>query len=205
MIPEDALVEEFGTQYLVDELPRLTPEFVNSVFPRWAKLSALRLARAADIDATLQLLHALRSDRKHVVIGRLSEASGLEWEEDYWEVFSRLMTMIAETLQTIREGKPVSLGVNVYREDEGSSHRYVLEDAETRLPILWVEEPELQGSSLVVTFETNDPKVTASRGSTLIAKHLLKDFLLDRYRGRAHDVEYCRKDANDTLRLRYPS
>jgi len=54
---EAALEREFGTQYLADEMPAFTDEFL---LRRWARSSAYSLA-LSDPDAMLRLLERLRA------------------------------------------------------------------------------------------------------------------------------------------------
>lgn len=203
MTPEEtALRREFATQYLADEMPDFTDEFVQGVLPRWARASAASLA-IGDSVAMLKLLERLRANPNDPFVTVLSNASGIEWDE-VWDVFSSLVTQMAAGIEVLRKGESLSLRLKVFRQLEGDEEHYVLADEETGAEILTVQEPVLTNRLLRVTFESRDPKLGAGRAAIHIEKSLLRDFLLNRYRGLADQVDYLEASGATGVRLPYP-
>lgn len=203
MTPEElALRREFGTQYLADEMPDFTEEFVNGVLPRWARSSAATLA-AGNTEAMLRLLRRLRANPNDPFVEVLSNASGLEWNEA-WEVFSNLLDHMASGVEALHKQEPLGMGFNVFRQTRGDQEQYVLADEQTGGEVLVVQERELSERLLRVTFESRDPKLGAGRAAVHIEKYLLREFLLDRFRGLASHVDYIESNGATGVRLPYP-
>lgn len=205
MTPKQAVLHEFSTQYLVDEMPRFTPEFLETVLPRWAKASALRLSgQVDDIGDLIQLADDLRQNPKHPMLPDLEHATSIDWTDE-WSVFSRLMDLLIGSLRRLADGESVSLGVVVYRVTDGTETNYRLVDEDTSAELLVISEPETIGRTLVIRFESTDPKLGVGRASTLIAKYLLHDFLLDVHRDTVDSVEYFDTKQGASIRLPYPT
>jgi hypothetical protein len=200
--PSQALLHEFSTQYLVDEMPRFTPEFLETVLPRWAKASALRLSgQVNDIDNLIHLADDLRKNPGHPMLPDLENATSIDWTEE-WPAFTRLMELLIKSLRRLAVGETVSLGVAVYRIADGTeiSSRLLDEDG---AELLVIREPVTIGRTLMIRFESNDPKLRVGRASTLIAKYLLHDFLLDIYKDNVDIVEYLDTEQAESIRLPY--
>jgi len=203
--PKEALLQEFSTHYLVDEMPRFSREFSENVLPRWAKATALRLSgQVRDIGNLIRLMDELGNNPIHPTLAELEDVTSIDWTDE-WPTFTRLLEMIVESLRKIAAGDRVSLGIVVYRHTEGTETTYRLCDEDTGTELLLVHDPEVSGRILTVRFESSDPKLGVSRASTLIAKHVLHDFLVDRYQGNVDIVEYADAARGDIMRLQYPS
>jgi hypothetical protein len=203
--PSQALIHEFSTQYLVDEMPRFTPEFLETVLPRWAKASALRLSGQVDnIDNLIRLADDLRQNRGHPMLPDLEHATSIDWIEE-WPVFTRLMELLVNYLHRLAVGESVSLGVVVYRITDGTETSYSVFDEDTGAELLVIREPKTVGRTLTIRFESHDPKLGVRRASTLIAKYLLHDFLLDLHKDNVDFVEYWDTNLGESVRLPYPT
>lgn len=206
MTPEQALIREFDTQYLPDEMPPFSQQFVNEVLPRWADASAQRIAHATggNIDGACELLSSLRADRRHPFIQRLNDASGMEWdvEDDEWNVFAALLGYIADGLRAIRSGR-ANVDLRAFELREQGRLYYILEEERTRTEVLRIEEPALTERTLVVTYESTDPKQTPERAWRSIFEVLVRGFLHDRYRGQVDQVTYVRTDSGLSISVPY--
>ena len=109
MTPSQVLLREFSTQYLDDEMPRFTPDFVETVLPRWAKASALRLSgQVDDAHKLIELLDDLRQNRGHPLLADLEDATSIDWLEE-WPVFSRLMELLLDSLRRLPAGENAAI------------------------------------------------------------------------------------------------
>jgi len=201
MTPEEALRREFGTHYLADEMPAFTPDFVEGILPRWARASATRLG--GDPDAMLRLLNMLRATPNDPLVETLSDSSGVDWHEE-WATFVAILTYIAASIEAINRNDELRAGFRVFLNSEGDRTQYVLADEETGAEILTVQEPQLSGRRLRISFESKDPKLGAGRAAAYIETHLLREFLADSFRGLVDDVDYLELNGQTGLRLRYP-
>jgi hypothetical protein len=204
--PEQALLHEFDTQYLPDEMPALSQRFVREVLPRWANASAQRIVHATsgNIDGACKLLNSIRADRRHPFIQRLNDATGMEWdaEDEEWNVLVALLGYMIDGLQAIREGR-AKPGLRAFEYREGGRLYYVLEDDRTRTEVLRVDEPTTIEGALVVTYESIDPKQTPERAWKSIFEVLIRSFLHDRYRGQVDQVTYVHADSGLSISVPY--
>jgi len=110
---------------------------------------------------------------------------------------------MASGVEALRRNEPLDMGFSVFRETEGDQEHYVLADRQTGAKIITVYEPEITGRLLRVVFESTDPKLGAGRAARHIQKYLLTEFLLDRFRGQANEVEYVEANGETGIRLPY--
>lgn len=103
MNEEEILLNEFGCYYLADELPSIAPEHLASWLPAWAQASAQRLSADAGAEGTprlLELLRAVRADRDHPLVARLSRESNIPWrDDDAWPGLQAILDEIGRHLE----------------------------------------------------------------------------------------------------------
>jgi hypothetical protein len=96
----DAIANEFGAYYHVDELPPVTGDGFD-VAQRAAE-SAERLRYTLDDPAeAAALLRAAAEDREHPLIGLIAKETVLDWQwdDDAWRVLQQLLRGIADDLE----------------------------------------------------------------------------------------------------------
>jgi len=99
---QDAIANEFGAYYHVDELPTVTSTgFVNDELPRRAAESAERLRHVLGDHVTAELgalLRAASDDPGHPLILMIARETIIDWqdEQDTWRVLQELLRRIAD-------------------------------------------------------------------------------------------------------------
>jgi hypothetical protein len=102
---EQAIEDEFGCYYLIDELPpERHNDFCRTQLPGIAAKSAERLRSAVGEDHVndlVKVLRNLRNDPSHPLVTAIGEASLMGWadEPEDWHVFQTLLDAIIDHLK----------------------------------------------------------------------------------------------------------
>lgn len=100
---EEALINEFSTYYLVDDLPRV---WNDASIAELARESAERLAHGLsprDREQLLSQLAQVANERQHRVNREISTSSEIDWAgiDSRWEQFSRLLRAVIQQLRQL--------------------------------------------------------------------------------------------------------
>jgi len=107
---EQYINNEFGSYYLIDEIPNWSEEGVEQQLAKMAAGSARRFLYRIDnsqIENLVSILTDLRNKRNPSLLTRISEGSLMDWDatEEDWRMFQDIVDGIIANLKLGSDGK----------------------------------------------------------------------------------------------------